>query len=433
IRLLSMDEEFERHVGDIEPSVIDKIRELRQNLAEMHDWPEKSVLSSHRHAVVLDLYEKVASHSHFRSTTIREKIDMFVTTPLGGLLVIAVSVFLLFSVSFRLGDLISEILDRPLNFLHLFLNGRYPGPIQMIIAGFVEGLEAGIGIVLPYLLPLLTLLAIYEDTGLLPRIAFIVDGLLHRVGMHGKSIIPIILGYGCNVPAIMATRNLESERDRRHAMLIIPFITCSARTVVILGLIGKYLGTASAILVYIGTMMLTMFVSYLLSRLNVHTDIGLVMEVPPLRRPYPNIIMKKVWISLYDFLVRAWPVIIISSMALSMASFFGADAAINRFLSPFTVWGMKLPESVGITLFLGLFRKELALVMLFSALGTSDIASVMTMRQIITFTVFTVLYIPCFATLVVQRSEGGWPLVIQSAFLNLTVALFAACLTAHLF
>lgn len=431
IRLLEMDADFEHSVSLVDMKLMDNIRQQRKALAELHNWPESGVFASHRHALVLDLYEKFVQHRRVNKVSLRNRIDAFFVNPIGGSVVVALSVFSMFYVSFCLGDIISGIIEKPFFHIRSWISNIPIGILQSGTSGLVDGLEAGVGIVLPYFVPLLFLLAVYEDSGILPRIAFIVDGLLHRVGMHGKSIVPIILGYGCNVPAILATRNLENERDRKLAMLIIPFITCSARTVIILGLVGKYLGALAAALVYVGTIAVTFTLSFVLSRINIHLDAGLLMEVPPLRLPFLRIIFKKVWLQLYQFLVAAWPVIILSSILLAIGSSFGIDEWINHFFSPFTKTIMNLPQEVGITIFLGIFRKELVLVMLNSALKTGDVGTVLSTSQLITLTVFSVLYIPCIATLSILKKEGGWRLCLTSAALNFGIALFFAAIVAR--
>lgn len=432
IRLLEMDEEFERLAGGVDAGFLRFVRERRRLLAEMHDWPETSVFASHRHALVLDLYEKVATLKRRGRTGVRERIDRFITNPVGGLLVVLSSFFLLFYVSFRVGDIIAGLIKGPFDSLREILQGLGAGLLPALLSGLADGMEAGTGIVLPYLVPLLVLLALYEDTGFLPRVAFMVDGLLHRVGLHGKSVVPIILGYGCNVPAIMATRNIESARDRTLAMLVIPFITCSARTVVILALAGKFLGAAWTTAIYLGSIAIAFGVSFVLSRINIHLSPGIIMEVPPLRRPYAGIIAKKVWLRIYEFLVFAWPVLVIASVALSVLSFVGIDETINRALSPLTEYVLRLPANTGIALFLGIFRKELALLMLFSALGTADVSTVLTRPQILVVVVFTTLYIPCLATLTTLWKEDGWKTCLLSTALNLGVALLVAGVIAHL-
>jgi ferrous iron transport protein B len=276
------------------------------------------------------------------------------------------------------------------------------------------------------------LLAIYEDSGILPRIAFLVDGLLHRVGLHGKSVVPLILGFGCNVPAVMATRNLENARDRFITMLVIPFVTCSARSVIVLALAGKYLGAGWVAALYLFGIGIAMLVSFAISRSKQHPSLGLILEVPPLRRPYPAAVAKKVWFRTREFLIVAWPVILVSSVVLSGLSHFGLDAHVNRALSPLTTGVLDLPKVTGIALFLGLFRKELTLVMLAAAIGTSDIGTVLSHGQILTLVVFSMLYIPCVASLATLWKEGGWRTCLTSAALNFAVAVLVAGTVAHL-
>jgi ferrous iron transport protein B len=426
IRLLEMDEDFERIVRGADETFLRFVLEKRRMLAEMHNWPEAGVFSSHRHALVLDLFEQVASLKHHTGMDLREKIDHFIINPVGGVVATIAVLFLMFYSSFWLGDIISGLIESPLDLLGSKIRGLTTGLIAVAVSGLFDGFVAGIGIVLPYLIPLLILLAILEDSGLLPRIAFMVDGLLHRFGLHGKSVIPIILGYGCNVPAIMATRGLEYERDRILTMLIIPFIACSARTVVILALAGKYLGAAYTTFIYIGNIVIALIVSYILSRLKVDIDPGIIMDVPPLRRPYLHIIAKKVWWRLNEFLTFAWPVIVVSSIALAFLSYVGIDKVINGILSPLTSGILKLPQQTGITLFLGIFRKELTLVMLNQALNTSNVSLVLTQVQILVLVVFTVLYIPCVATISTLWKEGGWKIAMYSIGLNTAVALLVA-------
>ena len=431
IRLLELDGAFEELADRVDPAFTGFVRDKRRMLAEMHNWPETGVFASHRHALVLDLYEKVAEHRHGSAKGLREQIDRFIMNPLGGLCTIGTSLFVMFYVSFFLGDLLSRVLAGPFARLHEAVQALSPGLLSALVIGLTDGLEAGAGIVMPYMVPLLVLLAIYEDTGLLPRIAFLADGLLHRVGMHGKSVVPLVLGYGCSVPAIMATRNLGSTRDRFVTMLIIPFVTCSARSVIVLALVGKYLGAGWTLAVYLCGIGTALLVSTVLSRFTREAAPGLIMDVPPLRRPYPAVIIRKVWIRLREFLVVAWPVIAVSSTLLAVLTFYGADAYINRALKPLTTWVMGLPEQTGIPIFYGVFRKELTLAMLTTAFGTTDLGAVLDRGQLLVLTVFSVLYIPCVATLTTLWKEGGWRTCLASTGLSFFVALAAAGVLAR--
>ncbi len=432
LRLLEGDAELEARALEVAAPFVAQARAVRRRLAEEHDLPEAGVVASHRHALVLDLYDEVATHRPHTRAALRERIDRVITTPLGGLVTVLGSLLVTFYLAFFLGDTLSSLLEKPSAALRAWLAALGGGVPAGLLTGLVEGLLAGAAIVLPYLVPLLLLLALYEDTGLLPRIAFLVDGLLHRVGLHGKSVVPLILGYGCNVPAIMATRNLESPRDRLITMLVIPFVTCSARSVIILALAGKYLGAWAAAGLYLLGLALSLLVSFVLSRTLRRPSLGVVMEVPPLRRPYPGHIARKVWLRLREFVVVAWPVILVSSVALSALSRLGLDGPVNRALAPLTVSVLKLPAAVGIALFLGLLRKELTLVMLGVALGTANVGAVLSHQQILVLVTFTMLYIPCVATLAAIWREGGRRAAAASAGLNLGVALLVAGVIAHL-
>jgi len=426
IRLLEMDEEFARKAEEADPVFARLAVETRRRSAELHNWPEENVFSSHRHAIVLNLFERVARVRPRSRVGLEERLDRFLSNPIGGFLGVMTLFLLMFSAVFGLGNLISGILCGPLAAAGKALGGSFSGITLMIVSGLYQGLVAGAGIVLPYLVPLLLMMAILEDTGLLPRIAFMVDGVLHRFGLHGKSVVPLILGYGCSVPALMATRSLEHPRDRIRTLLIIPFIACSARTVIILALAGKYLGAAATTLIYLGNLAVALGVCFLLSRSGAEADPGIIMDVPRLRIPPMRILLKKIWLRLYEFLAFAWIVIIISSLVLEFFSFVGINRIINGALAPLSSGVLRLPPEIGITLFLGIFRKELTLIMLAQALGTSHISTLLSHTQILVLVVFTVLYIPCIATLSTLWKEGGWKLAAGSALLNTAVAIIVA-------
>ena len=153
------------------------------------------MLSSHRHAIVLNLFEQIAKVRHRTGIDYREKIDNFIINTLGGSLTITVMLFLMFYSSFWLGDIISRMIDQPLDNLGFIIKGLTGGGLVAVaISGFYDGFLAGIGIVIPYLTSLLILLAIIEDTGLLPRMAFRVDSILRKFGLHRTAMIPIT-GY----------------------------------------------------------------------------------------------------------------------------------------------------------------------------------------------------------------------------------------------
>jgi ferrous iron transport protein B len=295
-----------------------------------------------------------------------------------------------------------------------------------MLGGLVDGVIGGAGIVLPFLLPLLLLMSFLEDVGYLPRAAFLVDGLLHRIGLHGKSIIPLILGYGCNVPAIMGVRILESTRDRIITALLIPFTACSARIVVILALVAGFLGPWWALGVFVLNILVTALVGRILSAFVPGSAPGLLMDIPPYRLPPPKALAQKTWFRIREFLVHAWPIIIVASIVMAVLQYAQVDGYLNSFLSPLTSGVLGLPVVVGVTLVFGVLAKELSLVLLYAALGTSDIISVMSTTQILTFTLFVTFYVPCVATIAAQIREIGWRWTLVSVALNTVVAVLIA-------
>jgi len=277
-----------------------------------------------------------------------------------------------------------------------------------VASGALTGIAGGVALVLPYLVPFLIGLAVLEDTGYLPRMAYILDNFMHRIGLHGKSVLPLILGYGCSVPAIMSARILESRRDRRITAVLASFIPCSARTIVIFGLVAAYMGPWWALFIYLLNIVLVVLLGNVLARTMKGRSPGLILEIPELRLPQPKTLLAKTWLTLKEFITIAWPLLVASSVVLGLLEWADAAESVNALLSPLTVTLLGLPAAVGMTLIFGILRKELTLVMLVQALGTTQLHTVMTNGQLFTFTLFVVFYVPCVATIAVMAKELGW-------------------------
>jgi ferrous iron transport protein B len=399
----------------------------RQYLADLHDWPEESVFGSHRHAAAMDLFEAVATVRSRGRRSKRERLDDVLMHPFWGLVFAALALAGLFLIAFVVGDRVAGLVQMPFEALgRALLPATATGLWADVGRGLLDGIAGGAGIVLPYLVPLLLVMSLMEDVGYLPRAAFLVDGLLHRVGLHGKSVIPLILGYGCNVPGILGTRILESPRDRVITALLVPLTACSARTVIILALVAATMGPLAALGVYVLNIVVTALAARLLSAIVPGSAPGLLMDIPPYRIPPVKAVLRKVWFRVREFLVNAWPVLIAASIFLGILTYLGVDTWVNQALRPVTVGVLGLPEAVGVTLFFGILRKELSLVMLFQALGTTDVASVLTAAQLLTFTLFVTFYVPCVSTLAAQVREVGWRWTLVGVGLNTSIALGVA-------
>jgi ferrous iron transport protein B len=221
-------------------------------------------------------------------------------------------------------------------------------------------------------------------------------------------VLPLILGFGCSVPAIMSTRILESERDRRLTTALAAFVPCSARSVVIYGLVAAYLGPLWALAVYLLNILVVVLLGTVLARAVKGSSPGLILEIPDLRLPVAKTLLAKTWLSLEEFITVAWPMLIASSAVLGLLEWLGAARVLNAGLAPLTVGLLGLPAAVGVALVFGILRKELTLVMLVQALGTTEVATVMTTGQLMTFTLFVVFYVPCVATVAAMAREVGW-------------------------
>jgi ferrous iron transport protein B len=227
---------------------------------------------------------------------------------------------------------------------------------------------------------------------------------------------------------VLATRILESPRDRLVVALLAVLVPCSARSVIIFALVAYALGPWWALAVYLFNLLVIAVLGRLSTWLLPEMSPGLLMEIPEYRRPTWTNVWRKSWISLKEFIVVAWPILIVGSMVLSLLKFAGLDHYINAAFRPLTAL-MGLPVQVATTLIFGVMRKELALVMLNEALGATDLASVLTLNQLLTFTIFMLFYVPCASTIAALSRETGWRGAALGVAGSLALALALALLT----
>jgi ferrous iron transport protein B len=431
LQLLEQDAEFESLLGKVNHGLLPDVERLRRAISEAHGRPSDMVISSERHSLAMNLFEHVAVVKPREKTSLQDRVDRYIMHPLLGYAILALVLLLFFSLVFSFGKLAEGPLLGLFGDLRALLEYHMSGKTlpSTILTGLIEGLSGGIGIVLPYLLPFLLCLSLLEDVGYLPRAAFLMDSIMHRIGLHGKSIIPFVLGYGCNVPAIMAVKILERRRDRFITALLSTFIPCAARTTIIFAVVAFYLGPIHAFLLYLLNLAVIAMAGRILSSLMPEITPGLILEIPSYKIPNGRAIANKIWFRLREFIVIAWPLLIAGSLILSLLEYLQLSEVINRAFSPFTAGILGLPEAVSITLIFGILRKELTLIMLVQALGTSDFASVMSLEQMYVFTVFTLFYIPCIATLGMLRSVIGKLGMIFALFLNTTIGTVVALIS----
>ena len=427
LQLLEGDPVLEPVVAQVAPDYLARVLELRHRLATLRHVSDNVVVSTCRHAAVMELFETVAHVVPRRRRSRTDRVDDVVMHPVFGLFLAMLAFAGMFAASYQLGGMLDHWISWPFEMLSDLIRPSSGEPVWWILTrGALQGVAAGAAVVLPYLLPLVFLMALLEDIGYLPRAAFLADGLLHRIGLHGKSIIPLILGYGCSVPAILGTRILENRRDRLVTAVLVPMVPCSARTVIILAMVGAFLGGWAALGVFVLNILVTAGMGRLLSGMTKEPVAGLLMDVPPYRIPPLSLVLKKMWFRSREFLVTAWPILIVASVGLAGLDAIGAGPWMDRALRPITVDVLGLPQATGVPLFFGLLRKELSLVMLFQAMGTRELAVVMTPSQILTFVVFVTFYIPCLASVVTLVREVGWRWAGVSVAANTLLAFVLA-------
>jgi len=428
LRLLEGDPAITRWMGKRKPECLSFIREQQKNLEKSHGVSAETVIAAERHAAAHRIYQQVVKIQHYKPRW-RDHVDRVIMHPFWGYFFLILIFYGFFFLVFQVGKSIEE----PLLDLFAGLSRMVAahlgeqGLLTQLLDGLIQGIAGGIGIVLPYLLPFLLGLSFLEDVGYLPRVAFFMDAFMHKIGLHGKAIIPFIIGYGCNVPAIMATRILDSPRDRVVASVLATMVPCSARTTVILGLVAFYLGPAAALSIYFLNILVIAISGKILSRRLPESSPGLILEIPPFRLPAWRVLLLKTWLRLREFIVLAWPILIAGSILLSLISYWHIDQVLNTLLSPLT-YVMGLPKKVATVLIFGILRKELSLIMLLQALGTVHPLQVLSAGQIMTFTVFVVFYFPCLATLSALIKEIGLRWAVFAVLFTTGLALVLAVL-----
>jgi ferrous iron transport protein B len=410
-------------VGFLPAATAESVERARRQMLQATGEPADLVISSARHAACLNLFERVATVSRPHRDW-RERVDRWLMHPFWGYVFLALIFLGFFRLVFSLGQLgeahILAAFDSLIASVGRFLPPE--GWVFALVKGALLGTAGAFAIVLPYLVPFLVGLSILEDVGYLARVGYLMDAAMHRLGLHGTATIPVLLGYGCSVPAVMATRILTSRRDRFLAAFLAVLVPCSARMTVIMALTGFYLGAYWALGIYALDLAVVVLAGNVLAKIWPEVSPGLLMEVPPYHHPAARVVILKTWWRLREFVVIAIPLLVVGSAVLGLVEFFNWQNAINAALSPLTTL-LGLPPAVGLTLIFGVLRKELSLLMLMQALGTSNVGAVMTTAQIVIFTLFVTFYLPCLATLASLVRELGRKLTIAASGALLVLAI----------
>jgi len=404
------------------------VKSAQKAIRESERQPAVWALNAEYHKRAAQISEEVITQGE-RRVSWRDSLDNILLDPFWGYISLGAILWFFFQVVYGVGSVLEGPLLAAFDNIALELASKigYETFAAEAVTGIIQGIAGGVAIVLPYLMPFLLGLGFLEDVGYLPRLAFLVDAFMSRLGLNGKAIVPFILGYGCNVPAVMSTRLLESKRDRFLAATLATLVPCAARLSIVFGLVAFYLGPQLALGIYLFNLLVIALTGRLLSGLLPEGTPGLIVEIPVYRLPTWRTVLHKAWFRIREFIVDAWPLLILGSLILAVFDRLAITSWVNALVRPIT-WVLGLPDAVGVPLIFGIFRKELSLIMLRQALGVTDFSAALTAVQMITFTVFAVFYIPCLATLAALRRELGKRDMVIIAALTVVIALIAALL-----
>jgi ferrous iron transport protein B len=282
-----------------------------------------------------------------------------------------------------------------------------PPLLHEVLSAIVLALEAGIGIAFPFILTFYILHATLEDSGYMTRAAFLADRAMHQLGLHGRAVIPLVLAFGCNVPAVMSAAALPNRRERFIAAFLASMIPCSARTVIISGIVAAFIGIPAAFSIYGIVLLIVLMTGLILARTVPGDRYGMVLEMAPLRYPAPGLVLEKSWRRIREFLVIALPLLIAGSVVLTMLDFFGVLAAFQQFAAPLSEGVLGVPAYATTALLFGILRKEMAFETLSVLAGTANLATVMSSVQLYVFALVSTLFVPCISTVAVLNRQLG--------------------------
>jgi len=328
--------------------------------------------------------------------------------------------FLMFEVTFTLGQYPMDWIDMGVEWLGDFISQNMDeGPLKAML---VDGVIGGVGAVivfLPQILILYTFISFMEDSGYMARAAFIMDKLMHSMGLHGKSFIPLIMGFGCNVPAVMATRTIESRRSRLITMLVMPMMSCSARLPIYIMIIGAFFSARYQSLVMISLYVVGILLSVVMARIFSKwvikgEDTPFVMELPPYRFPTSKAIFRHTWEKGKQYLKKMGGIILVASIIIWALGYFGTMGVAPSLEESFigllgkTIEPLFLAQGfdwrLDVSLLAGVGAKEIVA----STIGVLYGGEYnFTALEAYAFLLFVLIYFPCLATIVAIRHESG--------------------------
>ena len=435
IKLLERDPSIVRIVQEQDSSIVETADRLAKEIESLHGEPVCVVMSAERYHIADRIANEVISAGPIedaqKGKSLTERLDSIILHPVLGYLAVIAVIGGLLVWTFIIGSGLSGFLAEFLSQFEQY-EPVISGPLMDILwNGAFTGFVAGVTLVIPYVLPFYLLLAVIEDSGYLTRISVMLDRGMHNLGLHGKAIIPLILGYGCNVPAIYSCRIMESPKQKFLGAFLVTLIPCTARTVVILGLVAAFVNIWWALALYAIDILLIIILGRIAFKTVPGESVGLIMEMPDYHIPSLSVVLKQTWARTKSLIWIVFPAYIVGSAVIQGLYAAGFLTPVNALLSPITVLWLGLPAVIGITLIFGIVRKELTILTLAVILGTTNFAAVLSPVQLIVLALVSMLYIPCISVILVLASEFGWKRALAISATEIIVAIGLGGIAYH--
>jgi ferrous iron transport protein B len=422
IQLLEGDQEINEKFINERPQLLDLSRRLCSEIAEIHGEECSAVITAERFALAAKISKQVNRSIESKSKFANQLDSMSLHPVMGYILLFATIATILLVISF-FGGWVTNLISSGFGNLKPSISG----PLAEILwDGGVVGFYAGLSVAVGFILPFFLILGWLGESGYLPRIAFLMDRPCHSLGLHGQASLPLIMALGCNVPACLECRVMDNKRDRLIATFLSTLVPCSARTSVVLGLVGAFIGWQWAVALLAFQFILIYLVGLILNRLSKSTSPGILMEIPEFRLPSPKIVWRQAWYRFKDFLIIGLPLIVAGSIVIESLKIFNFLNYVSLALTPLTVFWLGLPAFTGVLLIFGILRKEATLALLISLAGGAQIASIISPLQMVVYSLVVMLYIPCISTIAVMVKETGLKITVLMVLAETVLALLVA-------
>ena len=443
IKLLEDDEIILDRIEDSSKrnNILNTTEKVKKHFKDIYNESSEEVIANARYAYIEGLLKEVLTKPATEKKTLTDKIDSIVTNRILGFPIFLIIMYLMFQITFTVAAPFQDWIDEGFGILGEMVAAALGD--GMLTSFIVDGIIGGVGgvlVFLPQIILLFLIISFLEDSGYLARAAFVMDKVMHSlVGLHGKAFIPMILGFGCGIPGIMATRTMENEKDRLITMLIVPFMSCTARMPVYLLLVGAFFAAADQTNVifslYVLGIVVAIIVAFILRKtLFDDMDAPFVMELPDYKLPTLRGILMHTAEKSWGFVRKAGTIILAAAIIVWILSSFPAGVEYGSQESAIGMIGTAVapvfaPLGFGewqpaVALIFGLVAKEVVVGTFSSLFGVAEegagIAAAMhgifTPLTAYVFMVFVLLYIPCFAALgTIKQETGGWkwPLIMS--------------------